>query len=130
MLNLAAAVWVCGRTEGVMSSVEQPRPRAAAVVGALVAAAILLGGFVWLAPRGAEPPQTRDQPGGGARGPRCTYAQRSRPADHTRRTPRRLPVPHPIHPRADRCQDYPASPDTPTTPRPGRSVLPANYTLI
>lgn len=42
MLNLAATAWVCGRTEGAMSSVEQPRPRAAAIVGALVAAVILL----------------------------------------------------------------------------------------
>jgi peptidyl-prolyl cis-trans isomerase B (cyclophilin B) len=54
MLNLAAAVWVCGRTEGVMSGVEQPRPRAAAVVGALVAGVILLGGFVWLAVSGTS----------------------------------------------------------------------------
>lgn len=37
-----------------MSSVEQPRPRAAALVGALVAAVILLGGFVWLAVGGSS----------------------------------------------------------------------------
>jgi peptidyl-prolyl cis-trans isomerase B (cyclophilin B) len=54
MLNLAATAWVCGRTEGAMSSVEQPRPRAAALVGALVAAVILLGGFVWLAVSGGS----------------------------------------------------------------------------
>lgn len=35
-----------------MSSVEQPRPRGAAVVGALVAAVVLLGGFIWLAVSG------------------------------------------------------------------------------
>ncbi|HEU5433427.1 MAG TPA: hypothetical protein VFU81_17310, partial [Thermomicrobiales bacterium] len=54
MLNLAATAWVCGRTEDAMSSVEQPRPRAAALVGALVAAVVLLGGFVWLAVSGGS----------------------------------------------------------------------------
>jgi peptidyl-prolyl cis-trans isomerase B (cyclophilin B) len=37
-----------------MTSVEQPRPRGAAVVGAVVAAVILLGGFIWLAVSGAS----------------------------------------------------------------------------
>lgn len=37
-----------------MSSVEQPRPRAAGLIGALVATVALVGGFVWLAVSGSS----------------------------------------------------------------------------
>jgi peptidyl-prolyl cis-trans isomerase B (cyclophilin B) len=76
MLNLAAAASVCGRTEGVMSSVEQPRPRSAAVVGALVAAIVVIGGFVWLAVSGTSH-RTSTGASAAASGAACTW----KPAD-------------------------------------------------
>ena len=77
MLNLAAVAWVCGRTEGVMSSVEQPRPRAAAVVGALVATIVAIGGFVWLAVSGNSHGTSSSGTAAAATGASCTW----KPAD-------------------------------------------------
>jgi len=60
-----------------MSSVEQPRPRAAAVVGALVATIVVIGGFVWLAVSGNSHGTSVSGTAAAAKGATCTW----KPAD-------------------------------------------------
>jgi peptidyl-prolyl cis-trans isomerase B (cyclophilin B) len=55
-----------------MTSADQPRPRGAAITGAVVAAIVLLGGFVWLAVSGTSHAKT-SAGGSSAAGASCAW---------------------------------------------------------